>query len=83
MRGEGEMEVHGICNCSLIIREEFVRLDQAIRNLIFGDVEISLVVIQLGVTRLKKTGFVYLLALVWRKRGEGVLLFSVWASLDD
>ena len=29
---------------------------QTIRNLIFGDVEISLGVIQLRVTRLKKTG---------------------------
>ena len=53
--------------------EEVVRLCQTIRNLIFGDVEILLVVIQLGVTRLKKTGFVYLLAVVWRKRGEGVV----------
>ena len=73
MRGEGKMEVHGICNRSLINREEVVRLDQAIRNLIFGDAEILLVVIQLGVTRLKKTGFVYLLAIVWRKGGEGVV----------
>ena len=61
------MEVHGICNCSLVYWEEVVRLRQTIRNLIFGDVEILLVVIQLGVTRLKKTGFVYLLVIVWRK----------------
>ena len=54
-------------------REEVVRLDQSIRNLVFGDVEILLVVIQLGVTRLKKTGFVYLLVVVWRKRREGVV----------
>ena len=40
-------------------------------------------VIQLGVTRLKKAGFVYLLAVVWRKAGEGVAWFSVWTSLDD
>ena len=73
MRGEGEIEVHGICNRSLIKREEVVRLDQAIRNLVFGDAKISLVVIQLGVTRLKKTGFVYLLAVVWRKGREGVV----------
>ena len=73
MWGEGELEVHGICNRSLGYREEVVRLDQTIRNLIFGDVKISFVVIQLGVTRLKKTGFVYLLAVVWRKRGEGVV----------
>ena len=48
-------------------------LDQAIRNLISGDAEILLVAIQLGVTRLKKTGFVYLLAVAWRKEGEGVV----------
>ena len=72
MRGEGEMEVHGICNRSLIKREKVVRLDLAIRNVIFGDAEISFVVIQLGVTRLKKTGFVYVLAVVWRKGGEEV-----------
>ena len=58
---------------SLIIRDEVVRLDQATRNVIFGDAEISLVVIQLGETRLKKTGFVYLLAVVWRKGREGVV----------
>ena len=62
-------------------REEVVRLDQSIRNLVFGDVEILLVVIQLGVTRLKKTGFVYLLVVVWRKRREGVVLFSVYGRL--
>ena len=65
------MEVHGICNCSLVYWEEVVRLRQTIRNLIFGDVEILLVVIQLGVTRLKKTGFVYLLVIVWRKGEKG------------
>ena len=58
-----------------------MRLDQSIRNLVFGDVEILLVVIQLGVTRLKKTGFVYLLVVVWRKRREGVVLFSMYGRL--
>ena len=57
----------------MIKREEVAGLDQAIRNLIFDDAEISLVVIQLGVTRLKKTGLVYLLAVVWRKGGEGMV----------
>ena len=61
------MEVHGICNRSLVYREEVMRLHQTIRNVIFGDVEISLEVIQLGVTRLKKTGFVYLWLLFGRK----------------
>ena len=65
--------INVICNRSLIKREEVVGLDQAIRNLIFDDAEISLVVIQLGVTKLKKTGLVYLLAVVWRKVGEGVV----------
>ena len=65
--------INVICNRSLIKRQEVVGLDQAIRNLIFDDAEISLVVIQLGVTRLKKTGLVYLLAVVWRKVGEGVV----------
>ena len=81
MWGEGELEVHGICNRSLVYREEVVRLDQSIRNLVFGDVEILLVVIQLGVTRLKKSGFVYLLVVVWRKRREGVVLFSMYGRL--
>ena len=81
MWGEGELEVHGICNRSLVYREEVVRLDQSIRNLVFADVEILLVVIQLGVTRLKKSGFVYLLVVVWRKRREGVVLFSMYGRL--
>ena len=51
--------------------EEVVRLDQTIRNLIFGDVKISFVVIQLGVTRLKKTGFVYLWLLFGGKGRRG------------
>ena len=49
------MEVHGICNRSLTNGEEVVRLDQVLRTFIIGDAEISLLVIQLGVTRLKKT----------------------------
>ena len=73
MWGVGELEVHGICNRSLVYREVVVRSDQTIRNLTFGDVEISLVVIRLGVTRLKKTGFVYLLVVVWGKGGERVV----------
>ena len=71
MWSEGELEVYVICNRSLAYKEELVRLDQTIRNFIFSDVEISLAVIQLGVTRLKKSGFLYLLVVVWRKGGEG------------
>ena len=54
----------------MVYRKEVVRVVQTKRNLIFGDVEISLVVIQQGVTRLKKTGFVYLLVVVWGKVGK-------------
>ena len=68
--GIGELEVHVICNCSLVYREEVVRLDQTVTNIFFGDVEISLVVIPLGVTRLKKTGFVYLVVAFLGGKGE-------------
>ena len=44
-----------------------LRLNQAIRNLTSGDLDIALVVIGLGVTGLKKTGFMDLLDLF----GEG------------
>ena len=40
-----------------------LKLDQTIRNLISGDLEIPLMVIQLGVTRLKMTRLVHLLDL--------------------
>ena len=46
-----------------------LRLDQTIGNLTCGDVEISLVVIQVGEAGLKKAGFVYLLDLL-EGRGE-------------
>ena len=46
-----------------------LKLDQAIRNLTFGDLEIPLVVIGLGVTGLKKTRIVYLLGILG-ERGE-------------
>ena len=47
-----------------------LKLDQAIRKLTFGGLEIPLVVIGLGVTGLKKTGVVYLLGF-WGERGGG------------
>ena len=46
-----------------------LKLDEAIRNLTFGDLEIPLVVIGLGVTGLKKTRIVYLLGILGG-RGE-------------
>ena len=73
MLGAGELKVHGVCNRSSVYREVAVSLDQSIRNLTFDDVKISLVVIRLGVTRLKKTGFVYVLVVVWGKGGKGVV----------
>ena len=48
-----------------------LKLDQAIRNLTCGDLEIPLVIIGLRVTGLKKTGFVYLLDLFGEGGGEG------------
>ena len=47
-----------------------MRLDQAV-NLTCGGLEILLVVIPLGVTRLKKTGFLYLLDLFGGRREKG------------
>ena len=47
-----------------------LRFDQAIRNLTCGDLEILIVVIGLGVTGLKITGFMYLLDLFGEGRGE-------------
>ena len=47
-----------------------LKLDQAIRKLTFGGLEIPLVVIGLGVTGLKKTGVVYLRGF-WGERGGG------------
>ena len=52
-----------------------MRLEQTIRNLTFGDIEISLAVIRLGVTRLKKTKFVYLLVVVCGKVEKAVVGF--------
>ena len=49
-----------------------MRLDQTIRNLICGYLEIALVVIRLGVTGLKKTWLVYLLDLFGEREEEGL-----------
>ena len=46
-----------------------LRLNQTVRSLTCGDIEVLLVVIRLGVTGLKKTRLVYLLDLLG-KRGE-------------
>ena len=48
-----------------------MKLDQNIRNLNCGDLEILLVVIGLGVTGLKITGFAYLLDLFVREGEKG------------
>ena len=47
------------------------------RNLICGDLEIPLVVIQMGVIGLKKTKLVYLLDFFWGKREEGGVISCV------
>ena len=48
-----------------------MRLDQTIKYLTCGDLEISLVVIRLGVTRWKKLELVYLLELFGGKGMRG------------
>ena len=60
-----ELVVEGCCTVKKL------RLNRTIRNLISGDLEISLVVIRLGVTGSKKTGLVYLLDLFGEKGEEG------------
>ena len=55
---------------------KWLRLDQTIRNLTSGDLGISLLVIGLGVTRLKKTRVEYLLGLFsgrWEKEQRDIL----------
>ena len=54
MWGVGGLEVHWICNFRLVYRE-VVEADQNV-NLTCEDLEISLVMIRLGVTALKKLG---------------------------
>ena len=58
----GRLQLHGIRSRRLVYRK-WLKLDQTIRNLTSGDLEISLVVIQVGVIRLKKTRVKYLLNL--------------------
>ena len=61
-----------------------LRLDQAIRNLTFGDLEIPLVVTGVGVTGLKKTGVMYLLGLFEGRGRSGGVISTVcvmpWAN---
>ena len=70
MRDVGGLYVHGICNQELLYRE-VLSLDQTIRNLTCSDVKISFVLIRLGVTALKKTGFMFLLDLLVRSGKKG------------
>ena len=48
-----------------------MKLDHTITNFTCGDVEISLVVIRLGVNGLKKNGFVYLLDFLEERGKKG------------
>ena len=59
----GRLQVHGSCHHRLVCKGKWVSLDQTVRNLTCGDLEVSFVVIRLGVIRLKNTAFVYLLDL--------------------
>ena len=60
-----------------------LRLNQTMINLTCGDLEIQLVVIELGVTGLKKSGFVYLLGF---SGGRGEIWWCdfvcVWSALS-
>ena len=56
---------------------KWLRFDQTIRNLTSGDLVIPLVMIPLGVTRLRKTSVVYLLDL-FEGRGEKRQCDLVW-----
>ena len=60
---------------------KWLRLDHTIINLACGDVEISVVVIQLGVTGLKKTWFMYLVDLFggrWEKEWCGLVCRGIF-----
>ena len=75
-----EMEVD--CKCTEAVVAGWctvnqLRLDQTIRNLTCGDLEIPLVMIRLEVIGLKKNRFVYLLDLFGGREGEGV----VWVTM--
>ena len=50
----GGLQVHGICSHILGCTKKWLMVNQTIRNLASGDLASTLVVIQLGVTRLKK-----------------------------
>ena len=54
-----------------------MRLDQTIKILNCGDLEIPLVAIRLGVTGLKKTGLVYFLDLFRGKERRGGVIYCV------
>ena len=62
---------------------KWLRLDGTIRNLTSGDLVILLVVIRLGVTRLKKTRVVYLLDLFEGKGEKGKCDLVLRVPLDD
>ena len=57
-----------------------LRLYQTTKNLTSGHVGIPLVVIRLGVTRLKKIKVVYLLHLFEGGREMGSVIYFVWST---
>ena len=71
MWGAGRLQVHGICSRRLVHREVAEARSNYKRTYLWYNLEITLVVIQLGVTSLKKTRFVWLLDLFGGRRRRG------------
>ena len=65
----GGMEVHGIRGCRLVYKEVVEALKLQLKKLTSGDMRISLVVMRLGVSGLKKFMLVYTQDL-FEERGE-------------
>ena len=58
---------------------KYLNLDQTIRNLTCDDLEISLVVIRLGVTGLKKTGLCTSWTCLGKEGGRGGMILCKWS----
>ena len=68
--------MYGIFSCRLV-DSEVLWLNQTARNLTCGDLEIPHVVIQLGVTGLKKLELIYLMDLFGRRGRRSGMIYCV------